>query len=425
MKTQIVNNKRTVVLAFICLLLLTFNTLTVNAADSKQPVLPENEVAVSKDSITEIALNWAKYICPNVDIKVQDIVELYDYDNALCGFSVNLTDGSNPYGYVNIDLLSDNIISEFSIEKNAAWLTNEILSESNVNDNLQKGLSKHAKLYKRLPFEYSVALDNDSSDVMYDQALGKISEKRFQDEKGELQRSDKKKNIVLKKEGEDFSAQANKINNWDDILLKVIPSGLTNVDPINLLSDRASVSEEWAKDNVGKYACSVQAMYNIACQKKIKVDGGNVKTYNFLWDKSGTTETDKSKKDRAAKNSNIVYGSTTHSKIQTALVALAKNQGYAKSSCATSNSPTYATFKTAVKDGKSSVLSMNIVKKDNTKSGHSVSVVGYFSAKNKSGTIYKYLYVADGWYNGSYKYVCISNKDNFTNLYSTVLTIKK
>jgi hypothetical protein len=353
-------------------------------------------------------------------------VELYDYDDSLCGFSVNLTDGTIPYGYINLDFNAENIITEFAIEKNVDGLTSEILSDSDINGKLKKNLSKHAKLYKRLPFEYAVSLDNDNNDILYDQFRGKISKKEFQSARGNVDRKNKK-NVILLKGKDDLSSEATKVSGWNHVIVldtADIPSGLTNIDPIKMLSSKSSISASWSESNVGKYACSVQAMYNVADQLGYKVSGNNVKTYNFLWDKSGTTETSESKKD---KKSNIQFGTTTDSKIQTALVALAKDQGYTKSSCATSSSPTYATFKNAVNSGKSSILSMHTVFKDDTKHGHSVSVVGYFSAKNKSGKVYKYIYVANGWDAGSngFKYICISNTGNFTSLYSTVLTIKK
>jgi hypothetical protein len=389
------------------------------SADNVSQSTSSNNIEVTEDIIRGIAVNWAKFICPDADIEVSDIIELYDYDNSLCGFSVNLTDGEYPYGYINLDFNSENIISEFAIEKNAEGLASKILSEENVNDNFLKDLSKHAKLYKRLPFEYSLSLDNDNKDVVYDQTFGEMSQKKFQSERGNIHKVDKKNVVLLKKSenlilqnADDLSTQANKIGSWNDIVIN-FPNGLTNVDTLTTLASKVSRTEAWSETSVKKYACAVQAMMNIALQKSYIYNNTEVNTYNYLWTLSSTT-TDHVSGD-------VTYGSTSDSKIQTALVALAKYKGHVNSSCATSSSPTYTTFKNAVNSGKSSTLSMHIVKTDGTNSGHTVSVVGYRAAKNNAGTVYSYVYVADGW--SSFKYVCISNTDNFSSLYSTVLTI--
>lgn len=89
-------------------------------------------------------------------------------------------------------------------------------------------------------------------------------------------------------------------------------------------------------------------MANVAKQSGLLKNNSIVDTYNYLWDKSGTTV------DKV--ENGITYGSTKFNKMGSSLVALAKSLGKKNSSYSNSSSPTYDTFKNAVSAGKSSIL---------------------------------------------------------------------
>mgnify|MGYP005881999219 FL=1 len=156
-------------------------------------------------------------------------------------------------------------------------------------------------------------------------------------------------------------------------------------------------------------------MANVAKQSGLLKNNSIVDTYNYLWDKSGTTV------DKV--ENGITYGSTKFNKMGSSLVALAKSLGKKNSSYSNSSSPTYDTFKNAVSAGKSSIFAAGVEYTDGTRVGHAVSVVGNRSAKDSSGKLYQYIYIADGWYS-TLRYICISDTQYFKDTYSTVLTFK-
>ena len=205
------------------------------------------------------------------------------------------------------------------------------------------------------------------------------------------------------------------VGHWGDIIIGSIPTGYTTVDSLSKLSTTSSLTEAEIERDVKKYACVVQAMANVAKQSGLLKNNSIVDTYNYLWDKSGTTV------DKV--ENGITYGSTKFNKMGSSLVALAKSLGKKNSSYSNSSSPTYDTFKNAVSAGKSSIFAAGVEYTDGTRVGHAVSVVGNRSAKDSSGKLYQYIYIADGWYS-TLRYICISDTQYFKDTYSTVLTFK-
>lgn len=125
-------------------------------------------------------------------------------------------------------------------------------------------------------------------------------------------------------------------------------------------------------------------------QNDCLLNNDSVKTYDWLWNETGTKETTSSKNDTS---SDIVYGSP-------AIVKLAKQLGKSNSSYTSVSSPTYQTYKSAVQAGKSGVLEFGVTvtaSNGTERQGHSVSVVGFRSDKDSSSSVHQYIIVADGW----------------------------
>ena len=173
-----------------------------------------------------------------------------------------------------------------------------------------------------------------------------------------------------------------------DVMLRSIPTGYTAVDRNTRLNSPKSLSQSWAENNTGSYACAIVAALNIMYQNDCLLNNDSVKTYDWLWNETGTKETTSSKNDTS---SDIVYGSTTIGKIAPAIVKLAKQLGKSNSSYTSVSSPTYQTYKSAVQAGKSGVLEFGVTvtaSNGTERQGHSVSVVGFRSDKDSSSSVH-------------------------------------
>lgn len=104
-----------------------------------------------------------------------------------------------------------------------------------------------------------------------------------------------------------------------DVMLRSIPTGYTAVDADTRLNSTKSFSQSWAENNTGSYACAIVAALNIVYQNNCLLNNDSVKTYDWLWDETGTKETTSSKNDTS---SDIVYGSTTVVKLAKQLNAV-------------------------------------------------------------------------------------------------------
>lgn len=372
---------------------------TVFADDSDINNHNSEGVPLSEEIIEQIAIEWASSTNPETDIQVGDVIKLYGYDNNLCGASISYVSNGIPYGYIVLDFSTDSIVTEYVIEEGAQNICNAILENARVDSSVRTKVEQIAKIYKTTPFNYAVSIEENGVKSFYDSVKGNISIQEFNAER----------NVYTTK------TKSTPVNHWGDIIIGSIPSGYTTVDGLSKLSTTASLTEADIKRDVKKYACVVQAMANVAKQSGLLKNNSVVDTYNYLWTESDTTV------DKV--ENGITYGSTKFNKMGPSLVALAKSLGKKNSSYSNNSSPTYGTFKNAVSAGKSSIFGAGVEYTNGERVGHAVSVVGNRSAKDSSGKLYQYIYIADGWYS-TLRYICISDTQYFKDTYSTVLTFK-
>ncbi len=415
----------------IALLLVVIMTLSLGVtAYAAEPTNYDDYIKVTDEIVESIVVEWAEYVSPGRSFDVSAIYDYYDQNDQLIGYSVSVTSNGIPYGYVLLDFFRENMISEFVIEENVVNICEtalaELQSNTRVNDlNGRNADMSSVKLHKCLPLTPAVSVEVGGTELY---AIG--DEITSRDEYKSLSSSIGVSVI-------NQSAIADSIDNppaiYDpnsenettyghcgDVMLRSIPTGYTAVDADTRLKSPKSFSQSWAENNTGSYACAIIAALNIMYQNSCLLDNDSVKTYDWLWDETGTKETTSSKNDTS---SDIVYGSTTIGKIAPAIVKLAKQLGKSNSSYTSVSNPTYQTYKSAVKTGKSGVLEFGVTVKTDSgteRQGHSVSVVGFRSDKDSSSTIHQYIIVADGW--GSFRYMELSAID-FTDKAGATISI--
>lgn len=416
---------------FIALLLTLIMTFSLGvSANAAEPQNYDNYIKVTDEIVESIVVEWAEYVSPGHSFDVSAIYDYYDQNDQLIGYSVSVTSNGIPYGYVLLDFFQENMITEFVIEENAVNICEAAFAELQSNAKAYDLNSRNAdassvKLHKCLPLTPAVSVEIGGTELyaIGDEITSRNEYKLLSSSLGvseinqpEIANSIDNPPAIYDPNSENETTYGH----CGDVMLRSIPTGYTAVDPDTRLNSPKSFSQSWAENNTGSYACAIVAALNIMYQNSCLLNNDSVKTYEWLWDETGTKETTASKNDTS---SDIVYGSTTIGKIAPAIVKLAKQLGKSNSSYTSVSNPTYQTYKSAVQAGKSGVLEFGVtVTADNgtERQGHSVSVVGFRSDRDSSSTVHQYIIVADGW--GSFRYMELSAID-FTDKAGATISI--
>ena len=416
---------------FIALLLAVMMTLSLGAsANAAEPTNYDDYIKVTDEVVERIVVEWAEYVSPGRSFDVSAIYDYYDQNDQLIGYSVSVTSNGIPYGYVLLDFFQENMISEFVIEENAVNICEialtELQSNTRANDlNNRNADMSSVKLHKCLPLSPAVSVEVGGTELY---AIGNeiTSRDEYKSLSSFISVSEIKQSTISNSIDnppaiyDPNSENETTYGHCGDVMLRSIPTGYTAVDRDTRLNSPKSFSQSWAENNTGSYACAIVAALNIMYQNDCLLNNDSVKTYDWLWNETGTKETTSSKNDTS---SDIVYGSTTIGKITPAIVKLAKQLGKSNSSYTSVSSPTYQTYKSAVQAGKSGVLEFGVTvtaSNGTERQGHSVSVVGFRSDKDSSSSVHQYIIVADGW--GSFRYMELSAID-FTDKAGATISI--
>lgn len=416
---------------FIALLLAVMMTLSLGAsANAAEPTNYDDYIKVTDEVVERIVVEWAEYVSPGRSFDVSAIYDYYDQNDQLIGYSVSVTSNGIPYGYVLLDFFQENMISEFVIEENAVNICEialtELQSNTRANDlNNRNADMSSVKLHKCLPLSHAVSVEVGGTELY---AIGNeiTSRDEYKSLSSFISVSEIKQSTISNSIDnppaiyDPNSENETTYGHCGDVMLRSIPTGYTAVDRDTRLNSPKSFSQSWAENNTGSYACAIVAALNIMYQNDCLLNNDSVKTYDWLWNETGTKETTSSKNDTS---SDIVYGSTTIGKIAPAIVKLAKQLGKSNSSYTSVSSPTYQTYKSAVQAGKSGVLEFGVTvtaSNGTERQGHSVSVVGFRSDRDSSSTVHQYIIVADGW--GSFRYMELSAID-FTDKAGATISI--
>ena len=416
---------------FVALLLAVMMTLSLGvSANAAEPANYDDYIKVTDEIVESIVVEWAEYVSPGRSFDVSAIYDYYDQNDQLIGYSVSVTSNGIPYGYVLLDFFQENMISEFVIEENAVNICETALAELQSNTRANDLNSRNAdmssvKLHKCLPLTPAVSVEVGGTELY---AIGDevTSRNEYKSLSSSISVSEISQPTIANSIDnppaiyDPNSENETTYGHCGDVMLRSIPTGYTAVDPDTRLNNPKSFSQSWAENNTGSYACAIVAALNIMYQNNCLLNNDSVKTYDWLWDETGTKETTSSKNDTS---SDIVYGSTTIGKIAPAIVKLAKQLGKSNSSYTSVSSPTYQTYKSAVQAGKSGVLEFGVTvtaSNGTERQGLSVSVFGFRSDKDSSSSVHQYIIVADGW--GSFRYMELSAID-FTDKAGATISI--
>jgi len=356
----------------------------------------DNEIVVTDEIITKISLGWAASTNPGLELHIDNIIPFHEVDGSKRGYVASYYSmRGEPFGYIILDFFSENIIEEYVIEKGALGIAETIAQNAQVDDYSKKINKNDAALYRTLPFQYVVSIKDDMEKNHDTRAIygfdGEISQKEFSTLAEALE-----PRITRASTSTPTTA---KVNHWGDVIIDSVPSiGYTLVQLAVLTPMSTPITEMSTISTVGRYACAVQALTNIANSKSMYSNNSFSDTYYLLWNASSTTFLP----------GQTVYGSTPRNRIGAALVTLGTSVGRTVT-YSTSTSPTFNTFSSAVSASKPSVLTGTVTLQDNTLSAHTVFVTGFVVLSNGSAT-FNFIRIADGWGN-NHRYINWANAD--------------
>lgn len=395
-------------------LLITTISFTTSAADSETQT---QSIKVTDEIVEQIALEWAAAMEPNLEFSIANCVKVYDNDDRLTGYSIGYLAEGIPYGYVVLDFYSEVIINDFLISEGAENIYYKIADNIETISTFSVA---EPKMYKTSAFDYYIPSEVNGEVIYADGIDNTLTETEF----NILQDNSKARTLENKAEFYNIDvdelqktvpeARTSKPTHWDDIFISSVPTSYTNVDSLVTLSSYKCYTESEVEMLTNSYGCVVSAMANVVGRHGLLKNNSLADTYTDLWSKSSTTTTHTS--------GGISYGSTTYSKMGAALKDYAVQQGKTNTTFTNYSSPTYNTFRTAISNKYDPIFGAGLELDTGERSGHGVSVVGTRSMKDSSGTVYQYIYVADGWYSTP-RYICLTNT-TFMDKYATVVNIK-
>lgn len=399
--------KRVLGTAIIVAMLFSINTTAFADEAERYRSLDE----IKTEELINYALNFAKEVDATLELETGDIIPIYDSTNKAVGYSIAYHVSGTPFGYINLNFTYEDPVVEFVIQENARSMYSYLEEDVLVYDS---GCQVEKKLYHTTPFEYYVAgTDQNKQNFYFNSKDGKMTSREFDS---------------LKRGGEKAYRSADEVtmdtkyDSHSDLYSDSYETGSTVVTAAKYTSKYSAQKSMLSQYNImtttSKYACAVVALTEIANQEGILKNSSIKDTFEALWTATSTS----------VSSTGIFYGltitcgSTTDSKLATGMKKYCKDRGKTGTTTKTKSNPAFSFFTDAVDNNYSATLSYRIYESNGKKTGHSVNVVGYCTAK-KSGTTSNYLIVADGWYDDAPKYMNYSGID-FVNTYGVKYIIK-
>ncbi len=373
------------VLMIVILIICGLKNISIYAFQEKNNNIQIMDDKVIKEYITESALEWAKIMQPDIYLKVSKIRKIKTKENA-AEYIVTFKCKKENYGYAILkNELCDFVVNEGVIQKGHKDLYEKII-EKVKNKNLTEIDKCLVKFSDR---QYGVVCKEKNDKIFYD--IG--GRKMYLDEKVYTESYKTEQAIFISKQ------------NWTVKKYKVLESIQLKK---YLKRSKLFLSTQTAR-LTGKYACSVQALLQIAYMEGIcDGSGKSIKSvYNSLWEKCKTKI--------VKKENGIILGKNYIEDSVRGFVNYAKSLGYNTVYKGVQKNPSMSWIKDKLKYNRPIIMSYTIYIGDKNekpqKFSHTISVLGWMKAvKLSSKNTYNYLIVYDGW-NDEHKYLNYTTVD--------------
>lgn len=426
----------------------------VNADVAKEESF-ENIIPAMELFAKEYASDFASSI-EKSQFSTDEVTPIVDINDELVGYSVALTKDNINYGYVNIDFNSENLVTDFSIEKDSRSIYTTLAESFDTSNKAIEADECEEKLYNTTGLDYAISAVDESTKIEvfyydgityeskdFEEMLDEYEENYLEyydnieyeddfvyevnldngeiiDENNEVENGEQIKTCKVGK------AIAEKFKDWvEECYPKLYNKLFANdgfIAPtaypdhnevfknetictldkevyVDCYSKEDSLlSQEEVMKTTNRYACELVGITAICMQEGMKLNGTMKDTFNKLWDLAGC--------EGRIYETGTFYGdyvvdcsSTYTSHMPNVVKDYAKLFNKQVDAKYTSN-PKFEVFKEGIDAGDSMSLGYSIKKEG----GHGVNVVGY--AQGKIGTHdIDYLITGDSWYDDSPRYV--------------------
>ncbi len=366
---------------------ITYAAIAQNNKEAIQKISEEE----AKKYVTDSALNWAEMMEPALKLKVDKVRRIKTSEKET-EFMISFKSGKQNYGYAILKNENyDFIVNNGVIEENYKDLYKEIVGHIKSEKKNAKNIGK--ELVKISDREYGVCFEEGKDSLFYNNS-GIITNDTSAIEVCSAKSYASDQTIFID------------IKNWTTDKYKVV-NPKTDSIILNKYKKRNRLFSSYEVAKITKkYACSVQALLQIAYMENIC--DGSVKSikkiYEELWKRCKTKiiATDKTAlKESGLKE--LTCGSNTIENAAKGFVSYAKSLGYNTAYKGEEKNPSVAWIKDKLKYNRPIIMGYTInVKEGNNvrKSSHAISVLGWIKAtKLTSKKSYNYLLVYDGWSN--------------------------
>ncbi len=116
----------------------------------------------------EYAASFANELKNDSGITTTDATPIYDEENSLVGFSVELEKDNVNYGYVNIDYSSDGLVTDFAMEENSRSMYDTLVENFDEANKSIEADECENKLYNTNGLDYAVsAVDEETNKQVF------------------------------------------------------------------------------------------------------------------------------------------------------------------------------------------------------------------------------------------------------------------
>lgn len=381
------------IVSILMALVICVNGVSVKAyADTDEVLLSSVTEADLEECIAITALDWANMIEPDLEFTADDITYIVN-ESLEPEYAVSFFHNSTPYGYAVVTFQNgDACVKEGQLVEGKEGLRTEIVNEIE-EDNVRSisGSEVSDALVEIAPLQYGVVTkdENDQLETVHDNYGNEYDVEDVD---------------AVSEDTEELLYSSTKYDDVDSIFIKSanwIPSKYQVKNEITLQKYKEVsrlLNQQTIIDWVGKYACAVQALTQIARMEKmcaVNDKEDTINTYNTLWKYTKTQETDESKKDTNKKH---IRGTTYLNNAAEGFVKFAQEKGYKNTTVkGMETNPSVSWLKDKLEYNRPILMGYGI-NVNNERSGHAISILGYRRAtKVSSGNTYDYLMVYNGW----------------------------
>lgn len=394
--------------------------MTANAYELSDSVSTKSDLIKLSDEqidqcVKDVALDWAKSIEPNKELKVSNVSKINQLNSDVPEYTVSYYSGKTPYGYAVVTFQNNDVsVKESVIDKGEKSIYDDLVDKVEETAKIpQSSLDIGKQIIEISPMQYGVTanikgekVNPKKLNVYGSSGFSGIAEDLFDVARVAIHTKYLRHQDIFITKSDFLNKKKFTIDQSKKITLR------------KYIAKRELLNDSYVEERTGLYCCAIQAIFQIAYMEGLtSYSDKDIKTnYKYLWENGNV--------HIAKKKGNVICGEASLRNSCNSLKSLAKQKKYNKFSSYTyKGKPSVNWFKQRLKDNNP-ILFCYGLNVDGAEECHAISVVAYMPAKDlsKSGKNCDFLKVYDSW-RGAPHYMNYST--DFTLCEAAYFSIKK